>query len=241
MSLEAPTTFVRNVGAHDWHEEAPDTSKPPDRFAPFPGNGNYRGGAIFSFDQMKLLKDDYGIKTIVNLSLGSMKRQPPNSPASIPCSYPDDNCEPKWAAELGLNYVYVPMTGEWRMTDAKWNRIREALIEGHAYVHCTHGVDRTGGVVARWIRELLGWDQAQVMAYTRKFGGAWRTDPDWRKTDDAEIGYWVEEATYDPTLQGQLSTDLPDLFSPKNLPVTLIGGAALFVWGAVLWQRWRSS
>ena len=116
---------------------------------------------------MKLLKDDYGIKTIINLSLGSQRHL--KGDGEFACGGMSTPCEPLWAEALGIKYIYVPMTGDWRMTQAKWTLIRDALAEGHAYVHCTHGVDRTGAVVARFRREIdPNVSHDEVMRYTQR-------------------------------------------------------------------------
>ena len=222
----APTTFVRNVPAHLWGRgEVPDSSRPPDRFAPIPGIGNYRGGAVYSLEQMRLLRDRYGIRVIVNMATDSMKHQQGEG-----CSFSSKNyCEPMWASQLGITYLHVPLSRSWRMTDEKWSMIREALVKGHTYIHCAAGADRTGGAAARWIREVLGWDQNKVMAYTRKFGGYWNEDRDWRKTTDRKIGAWVAGAEYDPALLARMqAASLPGGATastlhqePKNWPVIM--------------------
>ena len=214
VRTDAPTTFVRNVEHWQWRRGGvPDSTKPPDRFASIPGVGNYRGGAIYSLEQMRLLRVRYGIKTIVNMATDSMKGQQGEG-----CSYSSKNyCEPLWASQLGITYLHIPLSRSWRMTNEKWSLIRDALVQGHTYIHCAAGADRTGGAAARWIREVLGWSQNKVMAYTRKFGGYWDDDPDWRNTTDHKIGEWVNKARYDPTLLARMQ----DASSPATTASTL--------------------
>ena len=52
-----------------------DETKPPDRFAPLSGSHNYRSGTIKSYNQLKMLRDKYGIRTIVNLAKDSLDHQ----------------------------------------------------------------------------------------------------------------------------------------------------------------------
>jgi hypothetical protein len=259
-TLDAPTTFVANAGAHNWgraDKAKPDETKPPDRFAPIPGHNNYRGGAIYSYDQLKMMRDTYGIQTIINLSADSMKNQ---KSGEFDCSYTsrrsslDQNCEPQWAQALGMNYVMVPMTVRWRMTDAKWGLIRDALAEGNAYVHCKAGVDRTGGVVARWRLEIdPNLTPAEVMQYTRKFGGYWTYKPvgcqfpstknpnpeivcvptkrdgsEWEKTTDAAVGKWVVKGKYDPELAARALRPRKGKGLGLIIPALLLGGVWIF-------------
>lgn len=200
LILSAPTDFFRNSTT------SYDTSAPPDRFTAIPGLGNYRGAKIKTLEQMILLKKQYGIKTIVNLARDSMYDQE--------CG--GGECEPQWAAELGLNYVYVPL-GSSPPDQAGWNTIRQALIQGHAYVHCTYGVDRTGAVAGRWVREVLGMSDDQLLDYTYGFGGQWRSAGD----PNHKLRTWMVGATHDPSLVASLNRGFPWVV------VGAIGGTAV--------------
>ena len=151
---------------------------------------------------MRQLRDEYGIKTIINLAKDSMRGQE--------CGGGD--CEPKWAQELGLRYIYVPL-GSSPPNDGDWAAIKQALIDGHSYVHCTHGVDRTGAVAGRWVREVLGLSDDQLLDYTYTFGGQWRSagDPNHKLRD------WLVAGQHSPELAGKLKT------FPYWIPLTASG------------------
>ena len=209
LLLTAPTDFFRN-STHSY-----DTSAPPDRFTPMPGVGNFRGAKIKTLEQMNLLKEQYGIKTIVNLARDSMYEQK--------CEGGGD-CEAQWAAKLGLNYIYVPL-GSSPPNDTEWAEIKRALIAGNTYVHCTHGVDRTGAVSGRWVRETLGPGDDELLDYTYTFGGQWRSagDPNHKLRD------WMLSSEYDPELAGSL----------KRFPYWTLPAAAGALLGAALIYRMR--
>ena len=63
---------------------------------------------------------------------------------------------------------------------AQWTKIQNLLRAGNSYIHCTHGVDRTGAVAAKWKRiNGKGGSEDELFKYTTSFGGAWkRTDSD---------------------------------------------------------------
>jgi hypothetical protein len=179
-TLEATTDFDRN--------RSKDPGMPPDRFAQIPGANNYRSAKIVHYNQMKLLRDQYGIRTIVNLALDSVDGiSDPNfvDEGGDPCggsgaSARNNPCEPYWAEDLNLNYhpIYVHGDGPNDVRD-RWDELKGLLMAGNCLVHCTHGVDRTGAVVARWRLEVdPDLSQDDVMEYTHAFGGQWRLEED---------------------------------------------------------------
>ncbi len=205
MSLDAPRTFERNLQKWRWTPSSQgDPTKPPDRFTAIPGRNNYRGGAINSYEQLRMLKRKYKIRTVVNLARDSMKHQPSGK---IACGGMRENaCEPKWAAALGLKYIAAYL-GHSPPSAAKWAEIREALAQGGVYVHCSAGVDRTGAVVARWRKEITPPGEitdAELLEYTRHFGGYWRSHQDYRQTKNKELGDWALQGRYDPSLAARV-------------------------------------
>ncbi len=211
FSLAAPgfESAIRNSGG--------DPALPPDRFTPIPGNNNWRSAKIASYEQLKMLRDDYGIKRLVNIAKDSMAHQ--SSGSGFECSYPNDLCEPKWAAALGMEYIPAYLGGS--PPDAReWPQIRQALTLGDTLVHCTHGVDRTGAVAGRWVAETTGKTGQDLLDYTYGFGGQWRmsTDPN-RKLRD-----WMIAARYDQALVDSLSRGVP-----WGLIALGVGGAGILM------------
>jgi protein tyrosine/serine phosphatase len=101
-----------------------------------------------------------GIRTIVNL-----RGEDQNTLA-----------EQQEAKELGLNYYALPMGGLSRPTD---KQVEQALAiinnpeNGAVFVHCKHGADRTGVIIAcyRMTRENHSAEQAKEEA--EKHGMSW--------------------------------------------------------------------
>jgi protein tyrosine/serine phosphatase len=104
------------------------------------------------FDNLKRL----GAATIVNLRMA-------------------DEVWPEEAAtvrRLGLNYVNVPLHGFSAPSAAEVARVL-ALIESSpppVFVHCQHGADRTGTIIACYRIRREGWTAKQALAEARRFG-----------------------------------------------------------------------
>ena len=157
------TEFVKNLHG--------DASREMDRWAPISGPNNYRAAKIHSKAQLELIVDRYEIKHIVNLARDSMKGQ---SDKELGCGGTTSPCEPLWAEELGVEFHAVYLTSKPPEPEA-WLEIRDLLEDGDVLVHCTHGVDRTGAVVARWERETHpDTSNEDILEYTYSFGGQWK-------------------------------------------------------------------
>ena len=93
------------------------------------GNNNYRSAKpINSVEFFEYLKEKYNIKTIIDLMNSS---------------------EGKNVNDAGLSYISIPM-GDKPPSESEWNTFKDALESGNCLVHCHHGADRTGAMIAKW-------------------------------------------------------------------------------------------
>ena len=135
-----------------------------------------------NLNTFKRMRDKYGVKTIISLTADN--RSTVSSAAST----------------LGLRHIYMPLSNlesesELSKLNAKWTEIHTAISAGNCYVHCTHGVDRTGAVVGRWLWDTAGIDysnestrpysEAKAYAYTIKVAcpPGW-TGCQWKSKED---------------------------------------------------------
>ena len=112
-------------------------------------NGNLRSGKIDSIDQLRFMRDEYGIKRVINLAYDSTFKQTGSN-----CGRAKGKmCERIWAKQLGLEFYYLPLTDRGPKPE-DWETIRELMLQGENLIHCTHGADRTGAVIGRFRLEF---------------------------------------------------------------------------------------
>ena len=49
------------------------------------------------------------------------------------------------------------------------NEVLPSLDDGNNLIHCTHGADRTGYVVAKHLKDVKGWSNEQLWDYTVEY------------------------------------------------------------------------
>ena len=118
-------------------------------------NGNYRGAKIISRTQLDSMKRRYGISVIVNLAKDALPKH--------------GDTEIQWASELGIEYVPVYL-GSDPPSPKNWERIRTLLEGKGVYLHCAHGADRTGAIIARFRTEVEAVPPAAAYREARSYG-----------------------------------------------------------------------
>ncbi len=130
----------------------------------------YRGAQpeAEGFKELKKL----GVKTVLNLQSSHSDR--------------------KLLEDTGLDYVHIKM----RAWDAEYDEVKQALqiitneSKQPVFVHCKHGADRTGAVVAAWRLVADGWTKEKAIQEMTKgpfgFHEIWRGLPKFIRALDVE-------------------------------------------------------
>ena len=118
-------------------------------------NGNYRGARITSRAQLDSMREVYGVRTIINLAKDALPKKGPT--------------EIEWSKDMGIDYVSVYL-GDAPPSDENWRKIRDLLARGGVYLHCAHGADRTGAIIAKYRIEVEGMDPCDAYREARRFG-----------------------------------------------------------------------
>jgi protein tyrosine/serine phosphatase len=114
----------------------------------------YRGARPDAASLASLQK--LGVKTIIDLRMpGEVWKQ-----------------EDAEAAGMGIFYTNVPLPGFSRPADAQVQKLLGMLdtMPGPIYVHCQHGCDRTGTVIACYRIRHAQWDRAEALKEARHYG-----------------------------------------------------------------------
>lgn len=112
----------------------------------------YRGGIIDNIEQIKNLKDKFGIKRIISLH-----------------NHPEIG---RMCGELGIEHLPAPIeigTSEEYGRKILGPNVSKLLSEKPTYIHCWFGSDRTGGVIARF-RTENGWTNRDAYLEAKAYG-----------------------------------------------------------------------
>ena len=118
----------------------------------------YRGGQPKAGGLQKL--KELGVKTVVNLR-GEDDRS---------------RAEAKEAASLGLKYYGISLPGFSKPTDEEVQRVLDiinATENQPVFVHCHHGKDRTGTIIACYRISHDGWSANQAKNEAQQYGLSW--------------------------------------------------------------------
>jgi tyrosine-protein phosphatase SIW14 len=108
----------------------------------------YRGGQPTDDGFHYLAK--LGVKTIIDLREAGDRAQ----------------AEERAVTASGMTYVNVPMTGLTPPTEAETAKVLGILEDSHGgpvFVHCKHGADRTGAVIAAYHIDHDQWENARAL------------------------------------------------------------------------------
>ena len=156
--------IVQSISSKSYHQQHNLYTEMPDRYSKV-SQEIYRGGEP-SEDDLRLMSDVYGMKTIVSLdgNIGG---------AIAPT-----------VQNLGMEHIVIPIGGRASapLIDYLKRNIASILSSKQpVYVHCRHGSDRTGMAVALHRMQNEGWDVDSALKEAKTFNFGDKLDPDTEK------------------------------------------------------------
>ncbi len=131
----------------------------PKNFDTVPGGNFVFRSSQPSLEQLELILKNYNINTVVRMNAKESTNVSPEQ-------------EKELVERLGKKYVwvnahigYVKGKGYTKSLDT----IQPYLHNGNVLIHCTHGADRTGYQVAKYIQDKLNWTRQELWYYTIKY------------------------------------------------------------------------
>jgi tyrosine-protein phosphatase SIW14 len=122
-------------------------------------NQNLYRGAQPGAGGIQKLKE-LGVKTIINLRGADEGTE----------------AEERDARSAGINYFNVPLDGLGRPSDEKVLKILALINDAKnwpVFIHCNHGKDRTGTIIACYRISHDGWTLDEAMKEAKRYGMSW--------------------------------------------------------------------
>jgi hypothetical protein len=133
------------------------------------GLNNYRSAQITA-DQLPYVIKKYGIKHIIRMNADGTDSQHKASYGQTPISEEQKACE-----NNGCMFHFINAHNGYRINQGYLGSLNEALpilAQGNTLVHCAHGADRTGYIVATHLKNTGKMtDKDQLWSYATQYNG----------------------------------------------------------------------
>jgi len=141
------------------------------------GKNNYRSAQFTTKELPEIIKK-YGIKNIIRLNGDGTDSQHKSSFGQTPKSEEERVCN-----ELGCKYHFVNAHSGYKSGQGYIGSINEVIPifnEGNTLIHCAHGADRTGYLVASYLqKENVKTNKDDLWSYTTQYNS-------WQKMMDKD-------------------------------------------------------
>lgn len=131
----------------------------PKNFDKVPGDDNIYRTNQPSLKQLEKMITHYKIKRVIRMNAKEDTNVTPDQ-------------ERKLVESLGAEYYYVNAHKGYKKGKGyvkSMEEVQPILKKGNVLIHCTHGADRTGYQVAKYLMDKYGWSKRRLWDYTIKY------------------------------------------------------------------------
>lgn len=174
--IKIPNDFL--LDKEKYREWVPSSEIEIRNFRQIEGTSNYRSAQPpLEESFFRYLKDEYGIENILNLRDEISK---------------NGKTEGQVVRDAGLNYENIHLTSK-PPSDSQWSRISQLLDGGKTLIHCQHGADRTGAIVAKYRIQNQSVDKYDAYKEAEMYGFKKQTHPGYGKGSDPnkQLREWI--------------------------------------------------
>lgn len=145
----------------------------PSNFDTIPGGNNLYRSSQPSLKQLEEIIKSYNIQVVIRMNAKESTNVTPEQEMNL-------------VQSMGKKYVWFNahmgyQKGKGYVTSL--DSIQPYLNGGNALIHCTHGADRTGYQVAKYLQNNFGWSRQELWYYTIKYNN-WE-----RNIKNGQMGY----------------------------------------------------
>jgi len=156
----------------------------PKNFDTIPGGNFVFRSSQPSLDQLKKILEAYDIKTVIRMNAKESTNVSPEDEKNV-------------VESMGRKYVWVNAHLGYEKNKGYLGSLRiiqPILNGGNVLIHCTHGADRTGYQVAKYLENNFNWTDKQLWDYTVRYN-SWENKI--KNKEEGYIKYMEAFMTYD--------------------------------------------
>lgn len=156
----------------------------PKNFDTVPGGNLVFRSSQPSLEQLKKILEAYDIKTVIRMNAKESTNVSPEDEKNV-------------VESMGRKYIWVNAHLGYEKDKGYLGSLRiiqPILNEGSVLIHCTHGADRTGYQVAKYLENNFNWTDNQLWDYTVRYN-SWENKI--KNKEEGYIKYMEAFMTYD--------------------------------------------
>tara|TARA_R110002020_G_C16268089_1_gene770918 strand:- start:54 stop:2147 length:2094 start_codon:yes stop_codon:yes gene_type:complete len=168
--IKSITPFEKYLKDNDIIPVEPGTGpKNGVQFDKIPGTTDYRSGQP-TLGELAWMLQNYNIKRVIRLN--SSNETAKRNKVKVPTEKERELVEAAGAEFYPKNSDFVDAHNSYETNKGYQGTIKKVLPileKGNTLIHCRNGADRTGYLVAKYIKDNKGWDDQKLWNYTTEY------------------------------------------------------------------------